>query len=152
MDTRQLASNDVGIWDVAGAGNAAWNKDLGIKVRGNPVRLKQRVSDFLCTDRNLILSALTGAAPFIFMLLALSWVFEDFPWIRKKWFSKKLVNQIVLWALLWIVFAAFALLLYGMPSLDLQNIGVYVVLATFAVSIIYIILAGLSMLSKRDYP
>ncbi|MCH8831424.1 MAG: hypothetical protein IID00_01595 [Chloroflexi bacterium] len=153
LDTRLLAPKNVGIWDVSAAGGDLWGDALIFKVfQSEKLSLNQQVSGYLCTNRNLVLLALTGAAPFLLILLALSWTFEDFPWIRKKLLNNKLLNKIVLWVLLWVVFVVFALLLIGMPSLDLWNKGVYVVVAIFAVSITYIVLTGLTMLGRRDYP
>ena len=153
VDTRLLAPKNVGIWDVSGAGGALWGDALISKVfQSEKLSLNQQVSGYLCTNRNLVLLALTGAAPFLLILLALSWTFEDFPWIRKKLLNNKSLNKFVLWVLLWVVFVVFALLMIGMPSLDLWNKGVYVVVAIFAVSITYIVLTGLAMLGRRDYP
>ncbi len=144
----QLDIFEVGIWDVSNQqGELGWDKAVRTKVLENQSSLKNTVSQYVCTERGILLNGLTGLTPVLVLLLTLSWVFYDFPrWVKKSTFN------LVLWGLLAVVSIVFLLMLYGLPSLDIKNNGVYVILASLAIPLVYIIWGVVSRLSKSDYP
>ncbi len=144
----QLDIFEVGIWDVSKQqGELGWDKAVRTRVLEKQYSLKNTVSQYVCTDRGILLNGLTGLTPVLVLLLTLSWVFYDFPrWVKKSAFN------LVLWSLLAVVSIVFLLMLYGLPSLDIKNNGVYVILASLAIPLVYTIWGVLSRLSKTDYP
>lgn len=145
---RQLDITEVGIWDISNpAEGLGWDGPIRIKVLGDEFNLKNAVSDYVCTDRGMLLNVLAGLTPVLVLLLTLSWVFYDFPKVVKK-----SVSNLVLWGLLAIGLVVSILLLYGLPSLDLEDYRVYVIAASFVLPLIYVVWAGVSMLERQDYP
>lgn len=136
----------VGIWHVAGAGDA-WVKNADLKKQLVGSGPKYTISELLCTNRGVVLSGLGVAAPILLVFLVLSWVFYDFPKVVKK-----STSNLVLWSLMGIVLVVFILLLITLPSLDPQNIRVYVIAASFVIPLIYVVWNALSRLGRRDYP
>lgn len=143
--TFELDKTRVGIWDVADTQESE-HVALSDEVF-NGSRPMQSISDLVCARRVVVLNTLTGAAPFFLVMLALSWVIYDFPKIVKK-----SISNLVLWGLLGLVFVVFLLLIIGLPSRDLGDTRVYVVAASFAVPIIYIVWNVLTKLGRKDYP
>lgn len=139
---------EVGIWDVSDQrGELGWDKAVRTKVLENQSSLKNTVSEYVCTERGILLNGLTGLTPVLVLLLILSWVFYDFPrWVKKSAFN------LVVWGLLAAVLIVFLLLLYGLPSLDIRHNGVYVILASLAIPVAYILWGVVSRLNKPDYP
>lgn len=138
---RKLAA----MWDVA-VGGKGWGPILQDDMFDG-LDPKHTISSLICTKRTIILGALSAITPFLVFMLVLSWLVYDLPK-----FIKKYKPTLVLWGLLAVVSILFLILIYSLPSLDLKHFGVYVILASLAIPLGYIIWNALSRLSKPDYP
>ena len=148
FEATELDIFEVGIWDVSNQqGELGWDKAVDSKVFGNGLSLGNTISKLVCTDRGILLKVLTGLTPVLVLLLTLSWVFYEFPrWVKKSTFN------LVLWGLLAVVFIVFMLLLFGLPSLDIKDNGVYVIFAALSIPLIFIIWTLAHKIGTKDYP
>ncbi|MCH8987745.1 MAG: hypothetical protein IIA92_02950 [Chloroflexi bacterium] len=144
LNENVLGKAPVVVWDVAGTQGAKWSGFLHKAIKTDR---KHTISTQICTKRTTILGALSGITPLLVVMLVLSWLISDLPK-----FIKKYKPTMVLWGLLAIVSVVFVVLIYSLPSLDLKHNGVYVILASLAIPLGYIVWQGLSRLSKTDYP
>ncbi|MCH8296585.1 MAG: hypothetical protein IH873_00825 [Chloroflexi bacterium] len=136
------------IWDVGNEnGEEKWSSMLQNKIFGTDFNPKFQISRLVCSERATILLGLSVITPFLVLMLLLSWLIYDYPK-----FVKPAMATSALWGVLLIVVLAFLALLYSLPSLDPNHIGVYVILGSLVLPLVYIIWGVMSLLTKPRYP
>jgi hypothetical protein len=145
-----LGSTPPAIWDISNGGKV-WDSQLETRIYGTGFNLKNIASSYICPNRTILFGVLNAASPVLFILLALTWIFFEFP----KW-PRRFIAELVLWALVAVAFIAFLLLLFSLPSitmLNFENIGIYVIILSLAIPVLYIIWTSITRyVNRSNYP
>ena len=139
------------VWDVANqnpdkAPNA-WSPELQEKIYGTGANPKHAISSLACTQRTTILGGLSVVTPLLVLLLVLSWVLYGFPYLVDR--TKA---TLALWGLLVVAIAVFLVLVWSLPSVNFMHIGVYTIVGSLVVPVLYFIFTVLSQLTRPKYP
>ena len=145
------------VWDVArqnpdngstlAPGEKKWSPFLQTKIYGTGTNLKHTVSSNICTQRTNILAGLSVVTPLLVLLLVLSWVLYGFPYLIDR--TKA---TLALWGLLVVAIVVFLVLVWSLPSVDFMHIGVYTIIGSLVVPVLYFIFTVLSQLTRPKYP